>query len=503
MKRAFPLVLLLAGCTVGPDYKKPDMPVPTAYGTPALTAAPLSLPVADSVDISRWWKQFHDPVLESLVTRALAENPDLLTAESRVREAREQEIEAGAPGLPQVNATGNAARIHSDSSLQQKLGTGGSSGSGAPASSGGTDIKLYSAGFDATWEIDAFGGVRRSVEAAQAGSEAALWQQRDGEVTLTAEIAADYFSLRSDQARLAILAAQEKSQRDTLDLIAARAHAGFVTELDVNQQQQLVAATAAQRPPLVADALAKRHAMAVLLGQQPGALDTELSVADDVSGVDAVSLPPRLPIGLPSDLLRARPDIRMAERKLAQATANVGVAVADLYPKFDLLAAVNFSSTRLTDLFSGNNLGEVGLGSLTWPVFHGGQIHANIRAKEEEEKQAYYAYQKAVLGGVQNAEDALVRYQTEQQRFVVLNGAVKTAGQSTALALQQYRVGLVTYTSVLQAQSTQMTAEDNLAQSRVALTTDLVSLYKALGGGWQDNVPDNDATAKTSQIFRQ
>ena len=482
MKRALLLCFLAAGCTVGPDYKTPDTPMPAGYSAPSLTPAPLSLPVAQSVDLSAWWTQFHDAELESLIARALAQNPDLLTAQSRVREAREQELIAGAAGLPQVNATGNAIDLHSGSSFAQKLG-GGFGGSSGGSSSGSTssDIKFYSLGFDATWEIDVFGGVRRSVEAAQAGSEAARWQMRDGEVTLTAEIAADYVSLRADQARLAILANQEKSQRNTLDLTVAKARAGFVTELDVNQQEQQVAATQAQRPPLVADAIAQRHAIAVLMGQQPGALDGELA-----GDAPLPPIPPSLPVGLPSDLLRERPDIREAERKLAQANAQIGVSVADLYPKFNLLAAINLASNHFSNLFSSDSLNEAGLGSVTFPIFHGGQIHANIRAKEEEEKQAYYAYQKAVLGGIQNAEDALVRYETEQQRFVALDGATKTARQSTALALAQYRIGLVTYINVEQAQTTQLTAEDNLAQSRAALTSDLVSVYKALGGGWKD-----------------
>lgn len=483
MKRALVLCVLLAGCTVGPDYKKPDTPMPASYSAPTQTTAPLSLPVAESVDLSAWWQQFHDFELESLISRAMAQNLDLLTAQSRVREAREQEIIAGAKGLPQVNAIGNAVHLHSGSNPLQGLG-GGQQGSGASSSSGSTstDLKVYAAGFDATWEIDVFGQVRRSVEAAEAGSEAARWQMRDGEVTLTAEIAADYVTLRSDQARLAILAQQEKSQRDTLALVAARARTGFVTQLDVNQQRQLLTSTQAQQPPLLADELSMRHAIAVLLGQQPGTLDTELAAAAPVPPI-----PPQLPVGLPSDLLRARPDIRTAERQLAQANANIGVAIADLYPKFDLLGALTLASSHFTGLFNSSSLSEIGAGSVTFPIFHGGQIHANIRAKEEEQKQAYYAYQKAVLGAVQNAEDALVRYETEQQRFVALQDGVKSARQSTDLALQQYRAGLVIYTSVLQAQSTQLTAEDNLAQSQAALTSDLVSVYKALGGGWKEN----------------
>lgn len=496
MRRALLSVLLLAGCAVGPDYKRPDMPVPAQYSAPAQVQAPLSQPVAEAADLSQWWARFHDTELESLIARALAQNPDLLTAASRVREAREQEIVAGAAGLPQVNATGNTIQLHSGTSPLAGL-TGGSQSAGSAASgSRGTNLHLYSAGFDATWEIDIFGGVRRAVEAAQAGTEAARWQMRDGEVTLTAEIASDYVQMRADQARLAILAAQEKSQRATLDLTIARARAGFVTELDVNQQQQLVASTIAQRPPLLADILAMRHAIAVLMGLQPGALDAELDAVLPVPPV-----PPRLPVGLPSDLLRARPDIRMAERKLAQATAQIGVAVADLYPKFDLIAAVSTAASSVGGLFNSSSISEIGLGSITWPIFHGGQTHANIRAKEEEAKQAYYAYQKAVLGGVQNAEDALVRYQAEQQRFVALDGAVTTAHQSSALALQQYRTGLVTYATVLQAQSTQLSAEDSLAQSRAALAADLVSLYKALGGGWKER--EEPAAPDGNPLFSQ
>ncbi len=485
---------VLAGCTVGPDYHKPDMPVPSGFSTPGQIAAPLSMPVAQSVDLHQWWKQFNDPELESLITRALAQNLDLLTAQSRVREARQQEIIAGAAGLPQVNAMGNTIQLHSGSNPLGAL-AGGSPSGGAPAH-GGTNLHMYSVGFDATWEIDVFGGVRRSVEAAEAGTEAAQWQVRDGEVTLTAEIAADYVQLRADQARLRILTDQEKAQRDVLVLTAAKARAGFVTTLDVNQQQQLVAQTASQRPPLVAETMTLRHAIAVLLGLAPGALDAELAPDGALP-----PLPPQLPVGLPADLLRMRPDIRMAERKLAQANAQIGVATADLYPKFNLIAAITSASGSVGGLFNSSSIAEAGLGGITWPIFHGGEIHANIHAKEEEEKQAYYAWQKAVLAGIQNVEDALARYETEQQRLAVLDGAVKMARQSTQLALQQYKVGLVTYINVLQAQSTQASAEDNLAESRAALSADLVAVFKALGGGWPETPPE--PAIADNQLFRQ
>ena len=360
--------------------------------------------------------------------------------------------------------------------------TGGTAPAGTPVHKG-TNLHLYSAGFDATWELDIFGGTRRAIEAAKAGTEAAQWEMRDGEVTLTAEIAADYFSLRSDQVRLALLRDQQLSQQGTLELVAARARTGFVTELDVNQQRTLLASTIAEQPQLVAEIAAMRHAIAILLGQQPEALDGELNAAQPLPPV-----PPSLPVGLPSDLLRNRPDVREAERKLAQSTANVGVAVADLYPKFDLIAALSLAAPSIGALFNSSSLSEVGIGTVTWPIFNAGKTEANIGAKTEEENQAYYAYQKVVLGAVGNVEDALTRYATDQQRAVALGQAVTTAANSTQLALQQYRAGFTNYTSVLQAQSQELTSRDTLAGAQGQLAGDLVSLFKALGGGWRDNV---------------
>ncbi len=480
MKRCiFIAAILLAGCTVGPDYHKPDVATAPSYQELSDAKAPFSVPVAGEADLSRWWLQFGDAELQSLIVRALKSNLDLLTAASRVREAREQVVIAGAAALPHVNATGLGAHVHSNSSLLSGL-SGAPAGGGGPPS-GPTDLKLYSAGFDATWEIDVFGGVRRGVEAAKANTDAALWQMRDGEVTLTAEIATDYLTLRATQGRIAILEDETRQQQDVLNLTVARAHAGFVTQLDVNQQTALAASTAAQIPELEAQARAMEHAIAVLLAEQPEAMTAELDAGAAIPGA-----PSSLPVGLPSDLLRRRPDIRMAERQLAAATAQVGVAVADLYPKFDLIGAASFTGPHLSNLISNSNLSEVGAGVIVWPIFQGGKIHANIRAKKEETQQAYYAYQKAVLGAVQDAEDALARYTTEQRRLVELERAESASGASANIALQQYRAGLVTYVNVLTAEATELSARDQLEQSRQIFATDLISLYKALGGGWQE-----------------
>lgn len=481
-KIALVSVVLLSGCTVGPDYQRPDIATPSAYEgvSSNRVQAPLSLPTPGETDLSQWWMGFDDAELQTLITRALAQNLDLLTAASRVREARQQEIIEGAAGLPQVTATGNAINLHSNASLLSNLAPSSGTSGSAAAAPGSTNIHLYSVGFDATWELDIFGGVRRSVEAAQATTEANLWEMRDGEVTVTAEIAADYLMLRAAQTRIALLQNQAAQQRGVLALTAARRKAGFVTQLDVNQQNALIATTQSQIPSLEAQAKVQEHAIAVLLGEQPEAMAAELDSAKPLP-----TIPPTLPAGLPSDLLRRRPDVREAERKLAAATAQVGVAVADLYPKFNLLGALSLASPNVGGLVSTNNLGELGFGSIMWPIFKGGEIHANIRAKKEEEKQAYYAYQKAVFAAIQDAEDSLARYTAEQRRFIVLQSAAKSDQSSASIAAQQYRAGLVNYISVLTAQSNALAARDQLAQSSASLATDLVSTYKALGGGWQ------------------
>jgi multidrug efflux system outer membrane protein len=497
MRATLIAALLVAGCTVGPDYHKQDIPTPNTYSELPTTQdqAPLSTPVANEADLSQWWLQFGDAELQKLIARALQSNLDLLAAASRVREAREQEIISGAAGLPQVNAGGLAAGAHSDTNFLSKLEgqssapTVGTSG-GAASSSGPLNASLFSVGFDATWEVDVFGGVRRSVEAAQANADAAVWQMRDGEVTLTAEIATDYLTLRATQERIAILREETQAQQDLLHMIQARAASGFGTQLDVNQQSTLADSTLAQIPELEGEVRALEHAIAVLLAENPDAMATEL----DSSAV-LPPMPSSLPVGLPSDLLRRRPDVRATERQLAAATAQIGVAVSDLYPKFNLIGAVSFAGGGLGNLASGGNLAEAGLGSITWPVFHWGQTQANVRSKEEEAKQAYYAYQKTVLGAVQNVEDALARYTTEQQRLVALEHAEASAKFSVDIATQQFRVGTVTYVDVLTAQASETSVRGQLAQSRQVYATNLISLYKALGGGWVADAGSNIAAA--------
>lgn len=455
--------LATAACTVGPDYRKPAVATPPAYVEVAGAITP------QDADLSQWWRQFADPTLENLIRRALASNLDLQTAASRVREARGQEIIAGAKALPSLSAIGSAVTYNSNKP-----------GSGAEASPLPGHLNLYYAGFDASWEIDLFGGVRRSVEEARATTQANVWASRDAEVSLTAEVANDYLTLRALQARIAVGEAELARQRDLFSLIGARRTAGFVTNLDVNQQSTAVATAAAQIPQLQAQAKAQMHAIAVLLAEPPETVEQELN--DNAGALPAA--PPALPVGLPSELLQRRPDIREAERKLAASNAEIGVQTAMLYPKIDLIGLAGFGAMTPASLFSWQNLSSVGLASISQPIFEGGKIRASIRVAKERNQQANFAYRSTVLGAFKDVEDSLARYRAEEARRASLAQAVQAAKGSLAIAEDQYRTGFVTFINVLQAENGLLNAEDQLTQADAASATDIVAIYKALGGGW-------------------
>jgi NodT family efflux transporter outer membrane factor (OMF) lipoprotein len=278
-----------------------------------------------------------------------------------------------------------------------------------------------------------------------------------------------------------MLNSELNDEEQLFGLVRDRANAGFVTQLDVNQQQALVENARAQIPELEAQADAMTHAIAVLLAQPPEAMAQELQTTQPIPVT-----PPDLPAALPADLLRRRPDIREAERKLAAATANEGVAIADLYPKLDLIGGATFVSGGLSSLLNSRSFGTLGIASITWPIFESGRIRANIRSNKEAELQAYLAWQKAVLGGLQDVEDALARYAYEEQHERALAASERAAASSETIARQQYVAGLVTFVNVLSAETTLLSARDQLIQSRAALAENLGTIYKALGGGWNE-----------------
>jgi len=458
----------LSACTMGPNYRRPSVTAPPGFSEAQSTAR--TVVSTGQPDLSAWWTSFHDPELDDLVRRALKDNLDLQAAASRVREARAQERVAGAAELPSLSASGNALTYNSDRK------SGGVGGLPIPS-----HTNLYSVGFDATWEIDLFGGTRRAIEAAKANTAAAEWSRRDGQVSLLAELANDYFTLRAVQVRIAVGQAELKRQQDLFALTQARRKTGFVTDLDVEQQATEVATAAAQIPQLQAQARAEIHAIAILLAEAPETVERGLAA----NAAPLAPPPPSLPVGLPSDLLRRRPDIREAERRVAAANAEIGVQTAERYPKINLIGFGSFAGTAIDSLFAQQNLASVALGMVTQPVFDGGRSHGQISVAREEKLQADLAYRKAVLGAFRDVEDGLARYRSEDERRANLARSVTSAQNSLNIAEAQYRTGFVTYINVLQAETTLLNARDQLTQSDAQVLSDLIAIYKALGGGWE------------------
>jgi NodT family efflux transporter outer membrane factor (OMF) lipoprotein len=487
----------LAGCTVGPNYQAPQMPTPPTYqeaaASPGATAA--------SPDLTQWWSQFRDPTLDSLVTRALAGNLDVAAEVSKIREARQQVIIAGAAALPHIDLSPsvNNTSLSKNAGLSQLAGAfsgGGGKGGGAGGSGAGggtvgiglpgTDFTTYSVGFDASWELDLFGQTRRSVEAARGRVEAQVWSLRDAEVSAASEVAVDYLTLRSLQRQIDVALREESRQQQLLALVEARRQAGFATRLEVSQQQNQLAAAKSQRPTLEAEARGEIHALGVLIGQPPEALSAELT---PVAAPPAP--PPTVPVGLPSELLRRRPDVRVAERNLAAATADVGVAVGDLYPQINLTGSADLISESLKNLVSGNSIQTSLTAMLVEHIFDGGRIRANISARKEARIQAWLAYQKAVLGALRDVEDALSRYGAEQRRNAQLRASAEAAQAAFETADARYKSGLSDFINVLQTEAALYAAQSQLAESDGLADQDLVSLEKALGGGWSNPPPQS------------
>jgi len=331
-----------------------------------------------------------------------------------------------------------------------------------------------------SWEIDAFGGTRRAVEAAQADLESSVESNRDVLVTVLAEVGLSYLDLRGAQKQMAVARDNLRAQEQTLVLTRDRFQAGLASELDTARAEAQVASTRAQIPPLEETQQRAIHRLGVLLGKPPGELEPQLVVAEPIP-----SATPRVPVGLPSDLLRQRPDIRRAERQLAAATARIGVATADLFPKFYLTAATGLQSVEASDFFDGGSrfwsLGP----SVRWPTFNAGRIRQNIRAHDARQEQALLRYEQTVLISLEEVENALVAFGQEQGRHRALTESEQASRRAAALANDRYRGGLVDFLDVLEAERALLGAQDNVVQSERRLSQNLVRLYKALGGGWK------------------
>jgi multidrug efflux system outer membrane protein len=465
--------LIVAGCTVGPNYVAPNLTVPASFSEALSTTQPADQ--ASAAQAVRWWTTFNDPQLNSLIDRALQSNLDLRAAESRIRQARAQYGVTLAGEYPTVGANGSASRRRSSTALRGSSSVF-SGGAGRPSN-------LYQAGFDATWEIDVFGGVRRGIEAAENDIEATVEDRRDVLVILLSEVARTYIDYRGFARQIAIANENLKAQNETLDVTRRQFEAGLktATELDVARAQSLVATTESQIPALDISLRQTAYSLALLLGKDPTALIKELGTFQPIPTGEMTI--PRL--GVPAELLRRRPDIRRAERQLAAATARIGVATADLLPKFSLTGSLGLESVRFKDISSyGSRFWSIGP-SVSWPIFDAGRIRANIRIQNALQEQAFIRYQNSVLVSLQDVENALVAFSREQSRRHHLSDAVDADKRAVTLATQRYNAGLTDFLSVLDSQRSLYAAQDQLVLSDRFVSEDLVALYKALGGGWE------------------
>jgi len=449
---------LLAGCRLGPNFSVPDTAVPSQWTGVAAAGA-------GTTALAQWWTSFNDPTLTRLVEDALRSNLDLRLATSRLRQARASHRVAAAAGSPTVDASAAAQRSRAAASSDDARQPPGNS---------------YQAGFDASWEIDLFGGVARSREAALAEVQSAEESLRDVQVSLVAEVAQTYVELRTQQQRLAIARSNLEAQQHTVELTRQRRQGGFVSQLDVASAEAQVASTAAAIPPLEASVRQTVYALSVLLGHEPGALLASLSAEAAIP-----TTPPAVPVGLPADLLRRRPDIRAAEADIHAATARVGVTVADLYPKVTVGAGTGVQAVNTGNLVEPwSTFWSLGP-SLSWRAFDGGATRATIEVQKALEEQSVLTYRQAVLTALQEVEDALVACAKEEEHRVGLQAAVAANRKTVELATRLYDVGETGYLDVLSAQRSLYAAEDALAESTGATATHLIALYKAAGGGWE------------------
>jgi multidrug efflux system outer membrane protein len=469
---AFGIVLcLLQGCAVGPNYHRPQAAVPPQWTTTATRGtAPGVEPQTDL-----WWKSFQDAELDSLIQRAVKANYDLKLATARVIEERAAKGVAKADFYPQISASalGTHFRQFTIAPIPNK-----STGTVTPTPFS-FETNDYQGLFDAAWEIDIFGRIRRSVEAARGDLAASEQDRRNVLITLLGDIGQNYANLRGFQLRLTIAEQNITVAEEALKLTKALVQGGQASERDVAQAQAQLESVRSQVPALQSNIAVAAHRLAVLLGEQPGALDGEL-----VSRAPVPVAPPQIPVGLPTDLLERRPDIQRAEAELAAATARIGQAKADYFPRLMLLGTAGRQATQLHDLTAGlGNIFSVGP-SLSVPLFTGGRIRANVAIQEARTKEAFDTFQSTVLTSLEETEDALTTYANEQDRRDRLDAAVHASQTALDLAEVQYRAGLADFLTVLDSERDLYTNQDLLAQSQTAIATDLVSLYKALGGGW-------------------
>ncbi len=495
------VLVLLTGCTtVGPDYQTPTAnwnPATWFAGhPPAPKQEKVSEAVAQPVD-AQWWTLFQDDELSKLEGRVADANLDIRAASLRLAQSRASFGAAQSALLPNLNGNANYTRqqLAKEGALSlfptpgtpPGLAANGLGGQGASTNNAALfqPFDLYQYGFDASWELDLWGRVRRNIEAAKSSVQAAAEAQRDLLLTALAEMARDYVQLRGVQRNIEITQQNLETAQQSLKLTQERAAGGVTTDLDVANAAAQVSTVASQQPSLRAQESQIINAIAFLLGQPPQSMQAELSVPHPIPPV-----PPVVPVGLPSELARRRPDIRQAEAQLHVATADVGVAVADFYPRFSLSGSVALQAVEMKYLGSWADASTYAFGpSVTLPIFQGGQLRRVLELRQGQQQEAAVVYQRTVLNALHEVDDALVAYDAEQLRRNRLAQAVTENRRAVKLAQDRYSQGVADFLTVLDSERSLLAAEQQFNDSITTTSTDLVQIYKALGGGWERALP--------------
>ena len=479
VKSPFPVIpttllaaLLLTGCAaVGPNYTAPELATPAGWRGAA--AAQVAVAPTPPADLATWWRQLDDPTLTGLIEQALQSNLDLRAAQAKLREARARRALAGAELFPTVSGSAAGRRVKA-----------------SDESGGGGTANRFSAGFDASWELDVFGGLRRGEEAAQANLEASQASLDEVQVSLAAEVGLNYTEWRASQVALDIAKANAASQAETLQLTEWREQAGLTTALDVEQARANLEQTRAQIPSLETNRAEAEHRLAILLGQQPGALTDRLAQPGGIPRI-----PARVTVGIPADTLRQRPDVQVAERTLAAETARIGVVEAQAYPNFSLSGSLGLEALTLGTLTSGNAVAGSVLGNVAAPIFDAGRIRQQVHIQTAIQEQALINYESTVLNALAEVENALVALANTRQRQDHLRDALQAARLAARLARHRYSAGLIDFQTVLDTERTVLTVEDKLTLSEADGAKALIQLYKALGGGWSSTLVTHVAVA--------
>jgi NodT family efflux transporter outer membrane factor (OMF) lipoprotein len=468
----------LSGCAVGPNFKAPTPDVPAAWtGGGAAAAAGQTTPAP--ADPSAWWTRFNDTELTALIQRAASANLDAKAAVLRIAEARAQRDIAAGAVWPSLDADASSQTTR----LSESTPTGGlfsKVGRYLPGASIANPYNQYQLGFDASWELDLFGRVRRSVEAAKADTQAQSEDSRSVLITTLGEVGRAYIDLRATQAKRRIVQDNLATEHDLLNLAGQRRRAGLSSAIDVVRAGAEASSVEAQLPLLDRQINQDINQLSKLLALPPGALKDELAQEGLIPPV-----PPQVPVGLPADLARRRPDIRAAEARLHGATARIGVAVADLYPKLTLGAQAGYQSQTIPLLTSWASRFFNAGPTLDLPIFEGGRLRATVRLQTTQERAAALDYRRTVLGALHEVDDALEAYGADQARQAALARTVAQNREAVDLARQRYASGVAAFIDVLDAQRSLQQNQLQLADATAAVSTDLVALYKALGGGWE------------------